>query len=87
MIGSWIYSEGVDLSTQGCVCMSGESKTGEKGEKDITKSFVCQAKGFEFDPQATGCHLLILSRKVTSHILFWKADLVAELKGHPCWRQ
>lgn len=71
------------------MCMIGSNKP-ERWWGQITKSFLCQVKEFEFHPQAMSCHLFSLTRGVTYHILFEKADLVAglrmELKG-PCWRQ
>lgn len=70
MLGSRIHSDGIDLTTRGCVYMNGGSKAEEKGEGQITKFCVCQAKGFGFYPQATGYYLLIFSRKVTYHISF-----------------
>lgn len=50
VIGTWIYSEGVTLTTQGFVCISGGSKAEEKYGDQITKPFICHAKGFGLHP-------------------------------------
>ena len=58
MIGSWIYSEGTGLTTQGCVRVSGAASL-KGGGSQITKPFVYQVMEFGFHLQAVSCHLFI----------------------------
>ena len=71
------------------MCMSGRNKS-DRGRGPDYKVFVWQGKECGCHPQPMSCHLFILTRRITYHILFEEADLVAglrmELKG-PCWRQ
>lgn len=62
----WMYLEGIDLTAQGCVCLGGGRKAGERGEGQI---LCVPSQGVWIS--SSGKRLPLINFKLTSHISYF----------------